>query len=118
MCRNYKHTIVIQADAGKEKVFCILHMLRVHTGLRKWIRTNTFNLHLNKINPFGIHEPFIKIAKNELIFEQYIMALNQYKYNIEVRNDDAIKRNQLFFDFMQRTFNLLDGLRCYHGRSN
>ena len=38
------------------------------------------------------------------------MALNQDKYDIEVQNDDAIKFNRLLFDFMQQTFNLLDGL--------
>ena len=38
------------------------------------------------------------------------MALNQDKYDIEVRNGDAIKRNQILFDFMPRTFNLMDGL--------
>ena len=38
------------------------------------------------------------------------MALNRDKYDIEVRNYDAIKRNQILFDFMQRTFNWLDGL--------
>ena len=30
------------------------------------------------------------------------------KYDIEVRNDDAIKRNRIFFDFIQQTFNHLD----------
>ena len=38
------------------------------------------------------------------------MALKRKKYDIEVHNDDAIKRNQIFFDFMQRTFNFMDGL--------
>ena len=38
------------------------------------------------------------------------MALKRYKYDIEVQNDDAIKRNQIFFDFMQQKLNLLDGL--------
>ena len=38
------------------------------------------------------------------------MALNRDKYDTEVRNDDAIKHNQIFFDFMQQTFNFLDGL--------
>ena len=37
------------------------------------------------------------------------MALNQDKYDIEVQNDDAIKRNRILFDFIQRTFNRLDG---------
>ena len=38
------------------------------------------------------------------------MALNWEKYDIEVQNDDAIKRNQILFDFIQQTFNRLDGL--------
>ena len=38
------------------------------------------------------------------------MSLNRYKYDIEVQNYDAIKRNQIFLDFMQRMFNQLDGL--------
>ena len=38
------------------------------------------------------------------------MDLNWYKYDIEVRNDYAINCNQIFFDFMQRPFNRLDGL--------
>ena len=38
------------------------------------------------------------------------MDLNRDKYDIEVRDDDAIKRKKIFFDFMQQTFNLLDGL--------
>ena len=62
------------------------------------------------MNPFGIHEPCMKVENNELLFEQYIMALNWYKYYIEVQNDYAIKRNSIFFDFMQRTFNRLDEL--------
>ena len=37
------------------------------------------------------------------------MALKRDKYDIEVQNDDAIKRNRIFFDFMQQTFNFLDG---------
>ena len=47
-------------------------------------------------------------AKSEVLFERYRMALNRDKYAIEVRDDDAIKRNQTFFDFMQRTFSILD----------
>ena len=38
------------------------------------------------------------------------MALKQDKYKIEVQNDDAINHNRIFFDFMQQTFNFLDGL--------
>ena len=38
------------------------------------------------------------------------MSLNRDKYDIEVQNGDAIKRNRIFFEFMQRTFNCLDEL--------
>ena len=75
----------------------------------KWIKTSIFELNLKKTNPFDIHEPCINLAKNDLIFEQYRMNLNREKYCIEVRNDDAIKRNKIFFDFMQLSFNQLDG---------
>ena len=45
-----------------------------------------------------------------MLFEQYRLDLNQDKYEIEVQNDDAIKRNQIFFYFMQQTFINLDAL--------
>ena len=48
-----------------------------------------------------------------MLFEQYRMALKRDSYDIEVRNDDAINRNQIFFDFIQWTFNRLDGLYMY-----
>ena len=46
------------------------------------------------MNSFRIHEPFINIANNDLLFEQYRMAINRGKYDIEVQNDDTIKHNQ------------------------
>ena len=57
------------------------------------VKKTIFDLHIKKTNPFGIHETCIKIAKNELIFEQYRMALDWDKYDTEVQNDDAIKCN-------------------------
>ena len=72
-------------------------MLRIHTGLKKWSKRNLFDLHLQKMNPSGIHETCIKIAKSEVLFGQYRMDLKQEKYGIEVRNDDTIKRDQIFF---------------------
>ena len=62
------------------------------------------------MNPFEIDKPCIIISKRELLFEQYRMALNWDKYDIEVQNDDAIKRNWIFSDFMHWTFNRMDGL--------
>ena len=38
------------------------------------------------------------------------MSLKREKYDIEVLNDNAIKCNQIFFDFIQQTFNRLYGL--------
>ena len=38
------------------------------------------------------------------------MALNWDKYNIEVQDDNAIKHDRIFFDFMQKMFSCLDGL--------
>ena len=86
VCRNWKNTFIILAAEVKERFFGILHMLRIHTGLRKWSKTNVFDLQLKKTNPFDIHVPCINIAKSELLFEHYKMALNQEKNDIEVRN--------------------------------
>ena len=62
------------------------------------------------MNPFDIGKPCINISNREMLFEQYRMALKRYKYDIEVRDYDAMKRNRIFFYFMQRMFNRLDGL--------
>ena len=68
-------------------------MLRIHTGLWKLSKTNVYDLNIKKKNPFDIGKPCIKISKSELSFEQYRMALNWDKYDIEVRDNDAINRN-------------------------
>ena len=62
------------------------------------------------MNPFDINKPCIKVAKSELVFGQYITDLKRDKYSIEVQDDDAIKRNQICFDFMKQTLSCLDGL--------
>ena len=85
-------------------------MLRIHIGLKKLSKKNVYDLHLKKMNPFEIGKPCIIIAGRELLLKQYIMALKRDKYYIEIQNDDAIKCNQILFDFMQQTFNRLDGL--------
>ena len=59
---------------------------------------------LRENNPVGINRPCIIIANNEVFFEKYRMCLKRDKYAIEIQGDDAIKRNQLFFDFMPRIF--------------
>ena len=68
-------TVLIQSDEGTETCFCILHMLIIHTVLRKLIKTNVYDLHLLKIDPFDIGKPCIKISKSELLFEPCRIAL-------------------------------------------
>ena len=43
------------------------------------------------------------------------MSLSWDKYEIEVQNDYAIKRNQILFNSMQRAFNLRDGFYLREG---
>ena len=62
------------------------------------------------LNPFNIFLPYIQITNSELLFEQERMAHNWDKYDIEVQNDHAIKHIQIFFYYMQQTFNRLGGL--------
>ena len=79
VCRNCKKTTFIRYAGGK-----VTHMLRIHTCLRKLSTTNVYDLHLNKMNPFDIGVRCINIARSELLFKIYIMALNRDKYDIEV----------------------------------
>ena len=110
VCDNCKMSIFIQSSNVKEGFFCILHMLRIHTGLRKWNNMDKYHILLRDKNPVGINQPCIKITKNEVLFEKYRMALKRDKYAIEIQKDDAIKRNQLFLDFMLRMFDHLNQL--------
>ena len=48
VCFNFQKTILIRYYEGKERVFCILHMLRIHTGLRKLSKKNVYDLHLKQ----------------------------------------------------------------------
>ena len=65
---------------------------------------------LREKNPVGTNRPCIMIAKNEVFFEKYRMALKRDKDAIEIQGDDEIKRNRLFFDFMLRICNNLNQL--------
>ena len=85
-------------------------MLKIHTGLRNWNKKDRFHIFLCDKNPLGIKQPCIMIAKNEVLFEQYRIALKQDKYAIDIEGEDEIKRNRLFFDFMLRTFDHLNQL--------
>ena len=45
-----------------------------------------------------------------MLFEQYIISLKWKKNAIDIEEEDAINRNQLFFDFMLRMFDHLNKL--------
>ena len=94
VCNNCNMSIFIPSFNVKEGVFCLLQMLRIHTGLRKWNKKDPFHIFLRDKNPLGIKQPCIMIAKNELLFEQYRIALKRYKGAIDIEGEDEIKRNQ------------------------
>ena len=62
------------------------------------------------MNSLGIKQPCIIIAKNEVLFEQYIIALKRDKDTIDIGGEDAINRNRLFFDFVLRMFDHINQL--------
>ena len=72
-------------------------MLRIHTGLRKWNKKDPFHIFLRDKNPLGIKQPCIIIATNEVLFEQYIIALKRDKDAIDIEGEYEINRNRLFF---------------------
>ena len=98
VCDNCKIIIFIQYSNVKEGLFCILQMLRIHTGLQKWNNNNVYHIDLRDNNSIEIDQPCIKIANSEVLFEKYRMDLKRDKDAIEIQKDDAIKRKRLFFD--------------------
>ena len=88
VCNNFNMSIFIQSSNVKEGVFCILQMLRIHTGLQKWNKKDQFRIFLRYKNPLGIKQQCIMIAKNEELFEIYRMALKRDKDAIEIQGDD------------------------------
>ena len=102
--------IFIQSYNVKEGSFCILQMLRIHTGLQKWNKKNRYHILLRDNNPIVIDQPCIKIADSEVFFKKYRMAIKRDKDAIKIQEDDAIKRNRIFFDFMLIMFNHLNQL--------
>ena len=48
VCFNKKTEYSHSSCRRQRRVFIILHMLRIHTGLRKWSKRNVFDLHLKK----------------------------------------------------------------------
>ena len=73
-----------------KKGFCILQMLRIHTGLRKWNKKYQYHILLSNNNPMGIDQPCIKIEDNEVLFETYRMALKRDKDATTIQKDDVI----------------------------
>ena len=110
VCNNCNMSIFIPSSYVKEGVFCILKMLRIHTGLQNWNKKDRFHIILSDMNPLGIKQPCLTIAKNEVLFQQYRIALKWYKDAIDIDGGDAINRNRLFFDFMLRMFDNLNQL--------
>ena len=110
VCNNCNMSIFIQSSNVKEGVFCILQMLRIHTGLRNWNKKDQFHIFPRDKNPLGIKQPCIIMAKNEVLFEQYRIALKQDKDAIDIEGEYAINRNRLFFYFMLRMFDHLNQL--------
>ena len=96
VCNNCNMSIFIQSSNFKEGVLCILHMLRIHTGLRKWNKKDRFHMLLRDKNPLRIKKPYIMIAKNEVLFEQYRIALKRKKDTIDIQGEYEIKRNRSF----------------------
>ena len=110
VCNNCQNSILIRSTKVKKGVFCILQVLRIHIGLRKWNKNNVYDKHLREINPIVIDKPCIKVAKSELLFEKYRLDLKQDKDDIEIQKDDVIKCNRIFFGFMPIIFNHLNEL--------
>ena len=110
VCNNYNMSIFIQSSNVKEGVFCILQMLSIHTDFRKWNKMDRLHIFLLDNNPLGIKRPCIMIPKNEVLFEQYRIALKRDKDAIDIQGDNGIKRNRLFFYFMLRMFDHLNQL--------
>ena len=101
VCNNCNMIIFIQSYNVKEG-------FRIHTGLRKWNQKDWFHIFLRDNNPLGIKRPCFIIEKNEVLLEQYNIALKQDKDAIDIEGEDERKRNRLFFDFMLRIFDHLN----------
>ena len=51
------------------------------------------------MNPLKIDQPCLTIANNEVLFEQYKIALKREKDTINIDGEDAIDSNRIFFWF-------------------
>ena len=110
VCNNCNMSIFIPSSNVKEVVLCILHILKIHTGLRKWTNKYIFHIIINKMNPLGIDQPCLEIASNKLLFEKYRIALKRDKDSIDIDRNDAIDSHRLVFNFTLRMFDHLNQL--------
>ena len=118
VCNKCNMSIFIPCSNVKEGVFYSLEMLRIHTGLRKWNKKDRFRIFLRDKNPLGIKQPCIMIAKNKVLFEQYIIAPKRDKDAIDIDGNDAINSHRLVFDFILRMFDHLNQLYDMEKPSN
>ena len=95
VCNNCNISILIQSSNVKEVVFCILQLLRIHTGLRKWNKKDLFHIVLRDMNSLGSKQPCLTIANIEVLFEQYRIALKRGEDAIDIDGNDLINRNRL-----------------------
>ena len=95
VCNNCSMSIFIPSSNVKKGIFYILHMLRIHTGLRKWNKKDRLHNILHDMNPLGIKQPCIMIARNEVLFEQYRISLKRDKDAIDIDGYDAIDSHRL-----------------------
>ena len=100
VCNNCNMSIFIPSSNVEEGVFCILKMLKIHTGLRRFTNKDRFHVILKKMNPLGFDRPCLEIASNELLFEKYGIVLKRDKYAIDIDGNDAIDSHRLVLDFM------------------
>ena len=84
VCNNFNMSIFIPYSNVKEGIFCILQMLRIHTGLRKWNKNDQFHIILSDMNPLRIIKKCIMIAKDEVLFKQYRISLKRDKDPIDI----------------------------------
>ena len=103
-------SIFIPSSIVKEGVFCILQMLRIHTGLRKWNKKDRSHIILRDMNSLGIIQPCLTIVNNEVLFEKYRISLKWDNDVIDIDEDDAINSNRLVLDFMLRMFDHINQL--------
>ena len=84
VCNNCNMSIFIPSSIVNEGFFYILQKLRIYTGLRKWNKHDWFHIILSDMNPLGIIQPCLTIAKNEVLFEQYRISFKRDKDAIDV----------------------------------